>query len=165
MRFFLWQKRHPIRTATTILSAAALLATCFLWVRSYRNGDEVGVYLTHENARLCSAGGDVFWLSITNYPVAGKWFLRFHSGSPDHLWNLANGWGPTTRWYRFPESDYREPMFEFAKGKWKNFLTGEKPTPMRYTAARLPYWAIAALLALVAMFAGVGRRRAATIQD
>ena len=154
MRFNFCIKCHQIRSLIVLLSAASLLITCFFLVRSYWVRDEVGLYMTHENARVGSAGGTVFWLSITNYPLAGKWFMRSYHGSPDHLWNVADVWGPTTCWYRYLISDYREPLFEYAQGSWKNFLTAEQPTPMRYTAARLPHWALATFFALVAVCAG-----------
>jgi len=151
MRFNFWQKHRPIRSSIALLSAAALFLTCVFWVRSYWVGDEAGFYMTYQSVQLSSDSGAVFWLSITNYPVAGKkWFYRGYHGNPEHVWSFATGMGPTTCWYRFPNSDYHEPLFEYARGSYKNAFTGAQPTQMRYTSARLPHWALATLFALLA---------------
>ena len=157
MRFSVWQKSHRFRSVLALLSAVALTTTGIFWVRSFWARDEINIYLTHENAMLASGNGAVFFLTVTNYPVAGKWCWRGYHGEPDHPWNLAEAWGPTTCWYRYPASDYREPLFEYAQGDWNNFLTGGQPTPMRYTAARLPHWALATFFALAAACAGLRR--------
>jgi hypothetical protein len=143
-----------------LLPYAVVMVSAFgLWLRSYWARDEFNIYLTHESAMLASSDGAIFFLAVKNYPVAGDWFYRTYHGAPDHPWNLADVWGPPAYWYRFPNSDYQEPLFELAGGTWKNFLTASKRTQMTYTAARVPYWTIVPLFALPLLLLLPGSRK------
>ena len=158
---------HRLSTLAAVASLVLCVATCVLWVRSYRTGFVVR-YVTAGGYGACVGSipgvlGTGVEAGPPPPPTGPRWvagWLRWNSGRTRHDRLTSGDVQPPGGVYgfyaerRLAESDRRSPGWE------RRALAGWYADPEAYTAsAQAPAWSVAAVLAMLPMARVVARVR------